>query len=207
MSSHNMPILYTFRRCPYAIRARIAIFAAGIVVDLQEVSLRNKPQSMLAASSKGTVPVLCVGSTVIDESIDIMRWALAINDPNKWLDMSSAKNDLFDELLQENDSYFKFWLDKYKYANRFPEYTEEYYRNKAEEFLIKLESVLQGDKYLLSDTIKIADITVFPFIRQFSMVDKTWFDNSKYTRVKEWLEEIVSLSLFVDVMKKEHIHK
>jgi glutathione S-transferase len=202
-----MPILYTFRRCPYAIRARIAICAAGIVVDLQEVSLRNKPQSMLAASSKGTVPVLCLCSTVIDESIDIMRWALAINDPNKWLDMSSAKNDLFDELLQENDSYFKFWLDKYKYANRFPEYTEEYYRNKAEEFLIKLESVLQGDKYLLSDTIKIADITVFPFIRQFSMVDKTWFDNSKYTRVKEWLEEIVSLSLFVDVMKKEHIHK
>ena len=207
MSSHNMPILYTFRRCPYAIRARIAIFAAGIVVDLQEVSLRNKPQSMLAASSKGTVPVLCVGSTVIDEGIDIMRWALAINDPNKWLDMSSAKNDLFDELLQENDSYFKFWLDKYKYANRFPEYTEEYYRNKAEEFLIKLESVLQGDKYLLSDTIKIADITVFPFIRQFSMVDKAWFDNSKYTRVKEWLEEIISLSLFVDVIKKEHIHK
>ncbi len=119
MSSHNIPLLYTFRRCPYAIRARMAIFAAGIVVDLQEVSLRDKPQSMLAASSKGTVPVLCVDSKVIDESIDIMRWALAINDPNKWLDMSSAQNALLDELLQENDSSFKFWLDKYKYANRF----------------------------------------------------------------------------------------
>ncbi|MGQ4002428.1 glutathione S-transferase [Francisellaceae bacterium CB299] len=202
MTLRNLPVLYTFRRCPYAIRARMAIFAADIVVDLQEVSLRDKPQSMLAASSKGTVPVLCVDSKVIDESIDIMRCALAINDPNKWLDMSSAQNALFDELLQENDSVFKRWLDKYKYANRFPEYTEEYYRNKAEEFIVRLESILQGSEYLLSDTLKIADIAIFPFIRQFSMVDKAWFDNSQYTRVKDWLATILALPLFVDVMRK-----
>ena len=131
-----------------------------------------------------------------------MRWALAINDPNKWLDISNAQNVTFNELLQENDTTFKFWLDKYKYASRFPEYTEEYYRMQAEEFLIKLETKLGRNKYLLSDTVKIADMAIFPFIRQFSMVDKAWFDNSKYTRVKEWLGEIVLSDLFVDVMKK-----
>ena len=203
MNAKNSPILYTFRRCPYAIRARMAVFAAGIDdITLHEVSLRDKPQSMLDASSKGTVPVLCVDGIVIDESIDIMRWALAINDPNKWLDISSTQNTTFNELLQENDTTFKFWLDKYKYASRFPEYTEEHYRTQAEEFLMRLESILQGSKYLLADTLKIADMAIFPFIRQFSMVDKAWFDNSKYTRVKEWLEEIISSELFVDVMKK-----
>ena len=202
MSSNSLPILYTFRRCPYAIRARMAVFSTGIDVDLQEVSLRDKPQSMLDISSKGTVPVLFVNTTVIDESIDIMYWALALNDPNEWITMSSNQNSLFKKLLQENDSSFKFWLDKYKYASRFTEYTEEYYRNKAEEFLMKLESILQNDEYLLSDTSKIADIAIFPFIRQFSMVDKAWFDNSEYIRVKEWLATIIASPLFVNVMKK-----
>jgi len=204
MNANNSPLLYTFRRCPYAIRARMAVFVAGVddIITLHEVSLRDKPQSMLDASSKGTVPVLCVDGMVIDESIDIMRWALAINDPNKWLDISSEQNHVFNELLQENDTTFKSWLDKYKYASRFPEYTEEHYRTQAEEFLMKLEAKLHCDKYLLTDTLKIADIAIFPFIRQFSMVDKAWFDDSKYTRVKEWLAEIISSELFVDVMKK-----
>ena len=180
----------------------MAVFSAGVNVELQEVLLRHKPQSLLDASSKGTVPVLCADSTVIDESIDIMYWALALYDPNGWLVMSSYQNSLFKDLLRENDNSFKFWLDKYKYACRFPEYTEKYYRNKTEEFLIKLEYLLQNNKYLLSSEIKIADIAIFPFIRQFSMVDKVWFDNCKYTRVKEWLETIITLPLFINVMKK-----
>lgn len=202
MNTNVLPLLYTFRRCPYAIRARMAVFSAGVDVDLHEVSLRDKPQSMLDASSKGTVPVLCVGNEIIDESIDIMRWALAINDPNQWLDISTIQNEIFKELLQENDTIFKHWLDKYKYASRFPEYTEEYYRTKAEEFLIKLEAKLYSNKYLLTDNMKIADIAIFPFIRQFSMVDKVWFDNSKYIRVKQWLDNILESELFIDVMKK-----
>ena len=181
----------------------MAIFSAEISINLQEVLLKNKPQAMLDISSKGTVPVLSVDSTVIDESIDIMYWALNKNDPDNWLDISDNQNTFFKELLSENDTSFKFWLDKYKYASRFPEYTEEYYRNKAEEFLLKLEYILQDSKYLLSSEIKIADISIFPFIRQFSMVDKVWFDSCKYTRVREWLESIITSPLFINVMKKQ----
>ena len=127
------PVLYSFRRCPYAMRARLAIASSGLTVELREVVLRNKPQQLLDISPKGTVPVLLFpNNKVIDESLDIMRWALSLRDPFDWL--SNALSDDITQLIQWNDNEFKHYLDRYKYADRYPEKNEKYYREKAEFF-------------------------------------------------------------------------
>ena len=122
MTRDSTPLLYTFRRCPYAIRARMAVYSAAIPIQLEEVSLKNKPQAMLELSSKGTVPVLVDGNDVIDESLDIMLWALKQNDPDNWY-VSLAQKELSNslKLISDNDGEFKTWLDRYKYADRHPE--------------------------------------------------------------------------------------
>lgn len=204
MTNNQLPVLYSFRRCPYAIRARMAIFKAGIQVQLHEVSLKNKPQSMLDISAKGTVPVLCVEDSVIDESLDIMLWSVKINDPDGWFSRYSEldqQNAL--RLIEENDHDFKLWLDKYKYADRFPEQTADYYRQQCDTFLSKLESSLHSRAFLLSSKITLADIAIFPFIRQFSMVDKKWFDQCEYQKLKIWLNSLLNLPLFIQIMDKK----
>ena len=129
----SLPLLYSFRRCPYAIRARMALFNSDIQIDIHEVSLKNKPRAMLELSSKGTVPVLVVDDQVIDESLDIMLWALNINDPDGWYaDYSEAEKSHAMQLITQNDEEFKGWLDKYKYADRHPEFSQDYYREKCE---------------------------------------------------------------------------
>ena len=161
MSNEHTRVLYTFRRCPYAIRARMAIFTAGIDVELREVSLKKKPQHMLDLSSKGTVPVLCDGTTVIDESLDIMLWALAINDPDQWVSRySEAEKATALQLIDESDNDFKRWLDKYKYADRHPEHEPEYYRHKCTNFLAKLDNSLQKQPHLITSAITLADIAI-----------------------------------------------
>ena len=129
----SLPLLYSFRRCPYAIRARMALFNSDIQIDIHEVSLKNKPRAMLELSSKGTVPMLVVDDQVIDESLDIMLWALNINDPDGWYaDYSEAEKSHAMQLITQNDEEFKGWLDKYKYADRHPEFSQDYYREKCE---------------------------------------------------------------------------
>ena len=158
---------------------------------------------MLDVSSKGTVPVLCVEGKVIDESLNIMLWALNINDPDCWLSLYSEtdkKNAM--QLIEENDNNFKLWLDKYKYADRFPEHSPEYYRQKCDSFLLKLENALQDKSHLLASKVTFADIAIFPFIRQFSMVDKNWFDQCPYKGVRAWLNTLLALPLFTRVMAK-----
>ena len=133
-----LPILYSFRRCPYAIRARMALHYAGVQVELREILLRDKPASMLAASTKGTVPVLILPEgTVLDESYDVMRWALEQYDPDGW--WSDSLGTKISELIQGNDGKFKIHLDHYKYFDRYPEQSMEYYRSQAETFLAILE--------------------------------------------------------------------
>lgn len=195
----SLPILYSYRRCPYAMRARMALHYAGIKVEIREIALRDKPKHMLAVSPKGTVPVLVLpDGNVIDESLDIMAWALAQNDPDTWL----TDNSLLQALLSENDGSFKQALDQYKYASRFPEQTGEHYRQQGELFLAKLETLLTNHRYLLSDNLTQADIAIFPFIRQFSMVDSAWFATSPYPRLRSWLEDLVASTLFENIMKK-----
>jgi glutathione S-transferase len=196
--NHDLPVLYSFRRCPYAMRARLAIGHAGIKVELREIELRSKPIQMLEASPKGTVPVLVLGDgSVIDESLDIMRWALQQNDPGKWLQV----ND-FEALIQWNDSRFKDNLDRYKYADRYPEHPAGFYRQQGELFLTELESRLILTQNLCGDCFSIADAAIAPFIRQFAAVDETWFQASPYPALKRWLAAFLTGPLFDVVMKK-----
>lgn len=203
MTSDTIPLLYSFRRCPYAIRARMAIWSAGIPVRLEEVSLRNKPEAMLKLSSKGTVPVLVDGDTVLDESLDVMFWALKRNDPYSWyVGLLEEEIESSLELIRENDGEFKHWLDRYKYADRHPECSQEYYRTKCGGFLNRLEAILQQQSYLIRNEITLADIAVFPFIRQFAMVDRDLFDQSPYQALTGWLASMLELPLFIEVMAK-----
>ncbi|EHQ58753.1 glutathione S-transferase [gamma proteobacterium HIMB55] len=195
----DTPILYSFRRCPYAMRARMAIAYADINVGLREVVLKDKPPAMLEVSPKGTVPVVIdVDGTIIEESRDVMRWALHQNDPDAWL----AGLGLDDPLISACDDDFKHWLDRYKYAVRFPEQDEIWYRGQAEAFLATLEPRLGDARFLNGSSLSVTDIAVFPFIRQFANVDLKWWDDHPYPNVARWLDGLVSSELFIEVMKK-----
>ena len=184
----TLPILYSFRRCPYAMRARMAIAYSGVDVELREVVLSNKPKSMLHYSPKGTVPVLVLpDETVIDESRDIIHWALFANDPEKWLPREGEFR-IAESLIDENDLSFKQALDKYKYHVRHPEQSAKHYRTEGEVFLKNLDDRLLETKYLLGHQISIADIAIFPFIRQFAHVDKEWFYQTPYSKLQSWLD-------------------
>jgi len=196
----HKPKLFTYRRCPYAIRSRLALYQASIDYESIEISLKNKPGDFLALSPKGTVPVLVQSDgKIIEESLEIMLWALNINDREHWV---LKDNDLCQKLIFENDFHFKKNLDKYKYADRFPEHPKEYYRSQCEIFLNALEEKLQFKLYLIEDRISIADIAIFPFIRQFRLVDENWFLNSKYDALKKWLNGLINSCMFKEVMKK-----
>ena len=202
-STNNLPTLYSFRRCPYAIRARLAIKYSKIIVELREVLLAEKPKEMLNCSAKGTVPVLqLMNGEVIDESLDIMKWALQYNDPENWIPENVEEIKVTQQLIDINDNEFKQHLDHYKYADRFPEQPMEYYRNQAESFLRILENKLNQNEFLIADKISLADVAIFPFIRQFVYVDKNWFDQSDYKKLQLWLEYFLTLDLFESVMEK-----
>lgn len=196
-----LPVLYSFRRCPYAMRARMAIYYSSINLELREVLLRDKPPAMLAISAKGTVPVLLLpDSQVLDQSRDIMHWALAINDPQQWLNEELLES--INDLIDFNDNRFKTHLDHYKYWERFPAESQQYYRAQCEEFLSLLEEHLGRHRYLLADRISMADIALFPFIRQFAFVDKAWFDQAPYPKLQIWLQAFLESPLFLATMKK-----
>lgn len=198
-----LPILYSFRRCPYAIRARLTLKYSGIPVELREVILADKPEEMLQASPKGTVPVLILeDGTILEESLDIMNWALNHNDPDNWLVNDDTTVEKIKQLIDINDGPFKQHLDHYKYAVRFPEHSAEYYRDQADDYLGNLNSQLKGSSYLFGDQLSFVDIAIFPFIRQFAFVDKKWFDNNDYHELQSWLKSMLEMQLFADVMQK-----
>ncbi|MCK8045363.1 glutathione S-transferase [Shewanella sp. 1CM18E] len=200
----SLPTLYSFRRCPYAMRARLGIMLSGQSVDLREIILKHKPQAMLDASPKGTVPVLILqDGSVVEESIEIMCWALAKNDPSDLLlQRTPALQEVAQALIKTNDDSFKPWLDKYKYADRHPDMPEQYYRQQGESFIAQLENLLAKNQQLLGDKPCIADYAIFPFIRQFAGVDKTWFDNAAYPNVQRWLTSYIQSDVFTAIMKK-----
>ena len=197
------PILYSYRRCPYAMRARMALSYAGIQVEIREIALTEKPAHMLAVSPKGTVPVLVLASNeVLEQSLDIMDWALQQSDVDEWIIQDQAGQKLTADLIATNDGAFKKSLDKYKYAIRFPENPPEIYRAQGEEFLQRLEILLQENTYLCRNTISKADVAIFPFVRQFSMVDESWFESADYPSLKAWLNGLLNSQLFLGVMQK-----
>ena len=194
------PRLYSYRRCPYAIRSRLALYQAKITYEPIEISLKHKSSEFLALSPKGTVPVLVdINGAVIEESLEIMLWALSQHDPECWLlnDENASR-----KLIDENDFNFKKNLDRYKYADRFPEHSKEYYRSECEIFLNLLNDKLQSNNYLMAERISLADAAIFPFVRQFSLVDEDWFLNSKYQELKKWLYNLINTQMFQEVMRK-----
>lgn len=193
--------LYSFRRCPYAMRARLGILFAGLQVELREIVLKNKPAQMLAISPKGTVPVLQLSDgTVIEESREIMEWALEQQDPQTLLDIKTLIQA--NALIDKNDNEFKYWLDRYKYADRHPEMTQEQYRKQGEVFLQVLEELLTENPYLLGDKVSIADIGIMPFVRQFAHVDREVFYSLDYPNLQQWLIKWLEHPLFLQVMIK-----
>ena len=198
-----MNTLYSFRRCPYAMRARMALRYSEVAVDIVEVSLKAKPAEMLALSSKGTVPVLNVDGLVIDESLEIMQWALAQHDPQDWLLKDDPQGQrAIAALIEENDQRFKVHLNRYKYAERYPEQPMAFYRAEGEVFLRKLDELLEGRDYLLTDHPSLADVALMPFVRQFAHVDREWFAQTPYRRLQAWLQRFLESDLFTSIMKK-----
>ena len=188
----------------------MAIVSSGIDFEIREVVLRNKPEQMLQASAKGTVPVLVLDKQIIDESLDILHWALNINDPAGLRNYSILQRAQMDKLIQQCDENFKTHLDHYKYSDRHPQHSPETYRSWGEEFLRLLDSQLnqvaqQTDcqqPYLFGAQLCYADIAIVPFIRQFANVDFDWFTNTEYHKLKDWLAYILESEIFTSVMKK-----
>ena len=195
----DLPILYSFRRCPYAMRARMALAAAGAEVMLREVLLKDKPPELVAASPKATVPVLVLSDgRVIEESLDVMQWALENRDPLNWLEGEALESDW----ISACDGDFKHWLDRYKYSERYPEHTAEDYRQKAETFVQKLEDWLSVSDWVGGDAANAVDVALFPFIRQFAGVDPSWWQQAPYPKVRLWLENWLNSALFSAIMAK-----
>lgn len=210
----TMPILYSYRRCPYAMRARMALKLAGIKLEIREISLREKPAHLLQASPKATVPVLVLpDGSVIDESLKIMFWAF-----NQLSNHTRAENDALrasiyaasaaspeTALIDTNDTSFKKHLDCYKYPERHPEKSQLEYRQAGEVFLQQLEELLQKNTYLFGAKFGLADLAIFPFVRQFAAVDSTWFNVAAYPKLRAWLIGWLDSDLFKSVMTKQAI--
>ena len=180
-------------------RARMAVAASGAEVMLREVLLKDKPPELIEASSKATVPVLVLSDgRVIEESLDVMQWALKQSDPLEWL----AGGALDSEWISECDGDFKHWLDRYKYAERHPEHSAEDYRKHAEGFIQKLEDQLSVSDWMGGDAASAIDVALFPFIRQFAGVDPSWWQNAPYPSVRRWLENWLNSALFSAIMVK-----
>lgn len=192
------PILYSFRRCPYAIRARLAVASAGVTVELREVVLRDKAPEFLAASPSATVPCLVAGHTVIDESLDVMKWALERSDPEALLNMPEEGW----ALIETTDGPFKAALDRYKYHTRHADVDPEHERGKASAFLAELETHLDARDWLFGNRPTIADLAILPFVRQFAFVDKSWFDTQPWPNLSAWLERFIASDRFRAVFQK-----
>ena len=178
----------------------MALKYVGIQVEHREIELRNKPQSMLLASPKGTVPVLCVDDLILDQSLDIMRWALGKSDPDDWGVVDAAISQAW---IEKNDGPFKTLLDQYKYPNRHPDLNQETVLNAAIDLMFKpMEAALQANQYLLGGKMTWIDMAIFPFMRQFSMVNPQRFDQLPFTSVKKWLNQHIESELFHSVMQK-----
>ncbi|MBL4906199.1 MAG: glutathione S-transferase [Sneathiella sp.] len=201
-------VLYSFRRCPYAMRARVTLHSSGQPVELRDILLKDKPAQMLDASPKATVPVLILeDGTVLDESRDIMYWAVSEFDPQNWYPENPKLRTEINRLIDENDGPFKSALDRYKYHVRFPENSRQEYRRDGEKFLMALDTRLLKHDFLVLNTATLADVAIFPFVRQFANSDRAWFDQSPYTALQKWLDNWTTSDTFKHLMKKRNIWK
>lgn len=205
-----LPVLYSYRRCPYAMRARMALKLANIEVEVREISLRDKPAHMLQVSPKGSVPVLVLQDrSVIDESLEIMFFALQKLATGLEHSSASLGGNIHADagvLILENDSSFKQALDAYKYPEKHSSKTQAQHRAEGEVFLQKLEDLLERNIYLFDAKPSLADIAIFPFVRQFAAVDNAWFEGAPYPKLRAWLKSWIESELFKSVMQKRAVY-
>lgn len=199
----QLPILWSFRRCPYAMRARLAVQSSGIAVELREILLKDKPDAFLATSASATVPALKADQTVLDESFDIMLWSLRQSDPESWLNMP----DGWGQLIEDCDGPFKTALDHTKYAVRHPDKDEREEREKASVFLRQLNDMLRDQEYLYGDHPTLADMAILPFVRQFANTDRIWFDAQHWPQLIQWLDRFLDSAAFANIMDKYPLWK
>ena len=192
------PILYSFRRCPYAMRARLAIASAGITVELREILLRDKAPEFLTASPKGTVPVL-QGDAIIEESLDVMHWALAQNDPEGLL---VNMTDEHVKLIAECDGPFKTALDQTKYAVRYPDLNPMEARATAAAFIEKLDTLIGPNNWLFGKQPTLPDLAILPFVRQFAHTDLDWWNGQSFPNAQRWLAAFKASGRFAGIMAK-----
>ena len=192
----TLPILYSFRRCPYAMRARLSLLMRGVAVELREVVLRAKPAAMLEVSAKATVPVLVLpDQRVLDESLDIMRWATAESGAADWMSPDDAM------LVADTDGAFKHHLDRYKYADRYPADAVDH-RAEATRFLQRLDDRLDTRLMLGGDRLSMTDIAILPFVRQFAETDRGYFDALPLPALQRWLATFLGSPLFGRAMTR-----
>ena len=196
-ATQTIPIFYSFRRCPYAMRARLSLVISKTKVQIREISLKEKPKEFLDSSLSATVPCLVAKNKIIDESLDIMIWALKFNDPKNWLNMPKLGYDL----IKQNDGSFKYYLDLTKYHSKYPAIDPKKSRNKASEFLIKLENIMVGN-FLFGFSPTLADMAILPFIRQFANTDIEWFNKQEWPSVKKWLYQFINSQIFRSIQIK-----
>ena len=194
----SVPILWSFRRCPYAMRGRLAVAASGVQVQLREILLRDKPMAFKMTSPKATVPVVDTGTRVLEESLDIMMWALGQDDPENWLDVPAEAYALIDVC----DGPFKTALDHTKYAVRFPDVDATQERQKAFSFLQQLDGRLGKSAFLFGNQLSIADMAILPFVRQFANTDRAWLDAQGLNHLTQWLDAFLASDRFASIMKK-----
>ena len=195
----NIPVLYSFRRCPYAMRARLALYFSKINYEHREILLKNRPNKLYELSPKGTVPVLdLLNGEVIDESFDIMKWAISIDSSET---LFNRRRQAQIDMISLNDNQFKKGLDKYKYHVRYPEKPLEFYRENCKKILNKFENCLKNCTYLMDNEISLADFAILPFIRQFANVDTKWF-NGSFPYLSNWMNNLMDLDIFIKIMKK-----
>lgn len=192
---HMIPVLYSFRRCPYAMRARLALEATGINVHLREILLRDKPEAFLQASASATVPCLVTDTRILDESLDIMLWALEKNAAQSWADMPKSGFDW----ITRCDGPFKHALDRTKYGTRYPDEDPEHHRASASAFLTDLDKQITD---WIFDHPTLADAAILPFVRQFAFIDKPWFDAQPWPSLQNWLERFLASHPFAQIMVK-----
>lgn len=197
------PILWSFRRCPYAIRVRLAIDVSRQKVQLREILLRDKPSAFVAASPKATVPVLqCDDGTILEESRDIMFWALSRHDPDGWLDIWHKDSDSVARFLDRLDGPFKNHLDRYKYASRYDADAVLVHRGAGAAFLSELDATLAQQPALSGLRQGLLDFASLPFVRQFRIADSDWFDAQNWPHLHCWLQAFLATPRFERVMQK-----
>ena len=194
------PILYSFKRCPYAMRTRMALKLADIRCEIREVRLNDKPDHMLQVSPKGTVPVLILRNKIIDESIDIINWAISKVDIFKG-NLGHDKSDLSEELICIFDDKFKYHLDRYKYSNRYQGSDLEFHRAECMKILVNLENLISDTKWFFGNKLNKLDISILPFIRQYRIANPEWFDSQKdIFKIKNVLNNFLESKLFKEIM-------